>query len=125
VLAEIGCGEKPTLEVFNKVDIVKNLGELEMLQTLFPDAVCISAKTGFGLERLSETVLAKYKGAELLLHLSSRQSDGKVQSFLRAYGTIIKETYHDGSVIIDARLGRNQLAGLKKLQPENIEIIEA
>jgi GTP-binding protein HflX len=125
VLAEIGCGEKPMLEVFNKVDIVKKISELEMLQTLFPDAVCVSAKTNFGLQRLSEAVLAKYKGAELLLHLSSRQSDGRVQSFLRAYGTIIKETYLDGQVLIDARLGRNQLPGLKRLQPESIEIIEA
>jgi len=122
VLAEIGCGEAPSLEVLNKVDIVKKIGELEMLQTLFPDAVCISAKTGFGLEQLNEAVLARYKGAELLLRVASSQSNGKVQSFLRAYGWVIKEQYLDGSVLIDARLGRNQLAGLKRLGAE-IEIL--
>ncbi len=122
VLAEIGCGEAPSLEVFNKVDIVKKIGELEMLQTLFPDAVCISAKTGFGLEQLNEAVLAKYKGAELLLRLICSQSNGRVQSFLRAYGQIIKEQYSDSSVLIDARLGRNQLAGLKRLGAE-VEIL--
>lgn len=31
----------------------------------------------------------------------------------------------DLSVLIDAKLGRNQLPDLKRLQPENIEIIEA
>lgn len=123
VLAEINCGERPILIVFNKVDIVKKIGELDMLQTLFPDALCISAKTGLGLERLSEAVLAKYKGAELLLQVSSSQSNGKVQSFLRAYGTIIKEQYCDGSVLIEARLGQNQLAGLKRLQPDKLEIV--
>ena len=122
VLAEIGCGEAPSLEVFNKVDIVKKIGELEMLQTLFPDAVCISAKTGFGLEQLNEAVLAKYKGAELLLRVASSQSNGRVQSFLRAYGQIIKEQYSDSSVLIDARLGRNQLPGLKRLGAE-VEIL--
>jgi len=125
VLAEIGCGEAPTLEVFNKVDIVGRISDLEMLQTLFPDAVCISAKSRFGLEQLTETVLARYKGAELLLRLLCSQSNGKVQSFLRAYGQIIKEQYCDGSVLIDARLGRNQLAGLKRLQPERIEILQS
>ena len=125
VLAEIGCGEKSALIVFNKVDIVKKIGELEMLQTLFPDALCISAKTGLGLERLSEKVLAKYRGAELLLRVGSSQSNGKVQSFLRAYGTIVKEQYRDGSVLIDAKLGRNQLVGLKRLRPENIEILQS
>jgi len=124
VLGEIGCGEKPILKVLNKVDIVRKIGDLEMLQTLFPDAVCISAKTGFGLEHLSEAVSAKYRGGEILLRVCSSQSNGKVQSFLRAYGTIIKEQYCDGSVLIDARLGQNQLAGLQRLHPDNLEILQ-
>ena len=125
VLAEINCGERPILIVFNKIDIVKKIDELDMLQTLFPDALCISAKTGLGLERLSEVVLAKYKGTELLLRVNSNQSNGRVQSFLRAYGTIIKEQYHDGSVLIEVRLGQNQLGGLKRLQPDKLEILQS
>ena len=125
VLEEIGCSEKPVLLVLNKVDIIRKVSELEMLQTVFADAVCISAKTGLGLEQLSEVVSARYKGSELLLRVSSSQSNGKVQSFLRAYGTIIKEQYCDSSVQIDARLGLNQLAGLQRLRPESIEIVEA
>jgi GTP-binding protein HflX len=125
VLAEIGCGEKPILMVFNKVDIVKRIGEFEMLQTLFPDAVCISAKTGLGLEKLTEIVLEKYRGDELLLRVCSSQSNGKLQSFLRANGQILKEQYHDGTVLIDTRLGRNQLSSLKRLQPKNIEILQS
>jgi len=125
VLAEIGCGEKPILVVFNKVDIVKRIGEFEMLQTLFPDAVCTSAKTGLGLEKLTEIVLEKYRGDELLLRVCSSQSNGKVQSFLRANGQILKEQYHDGTVLIDTRLGRNQLPSLKRLQPKNIKILQS
>jgi GTP-binding protein HflX len=124
VLKEIGCGQKPILEVLNKVDIVRKIGELEMLQTLFPDAVCISAKTGYGLEELNEAVAARYKGTELLLRVASSQSNGKVQSFLRAHGQILNEQYQDSSVLIEARLGRNQLPDLKRLQPENIVIID-
>ncbi len=124
VLAEIGCGEKPILEVLNKIDIVRKIGELEMLQTLFPAAVCISAKTGRGLDQLSSAVAAKYRGTELLLRVTDNQSNGKVQSFLRAHGKIIKEQYLDSSVLLDVRLGQNQLAELKKLHPENVEIVE-
>jgi GTP-binding protein HflX len=124
VLGEIGCGEKPILKLLNKVDIVKKIGEIEMLQTLFPDAVCISAKTGFGLDRLKETVTAKYKGDELFLRVSANQSNGKIQFFLRAYGTIVREQYLDGFVLIEATLGRNQLPGLQRLGAENIEIIK-
>jgi len=124
VLKEIGCGQKPILEVFNKVDIVRRIGELEMLQTLYPDAVCISAKTCYGLEELNEAVAARYKGTEILLRVASSQSNGKVQSFLRAHGQILNEQYQDSSVLIDAKLGRNQLPDLKRLHPENIVIID-
>jgi GTP-binding protein HflX len=125
VLQEIGCDQNPIMKVLNKADIIKDIGELEMLQTLYPDAVSISAKTGFGLEQLTEVVLAKYQGAVLLLRISSSQSDGRIQSFLRAYGQIIDEQYRDGSVTINARLGRNQLPTLKRLQPQTLEILQS
>jgi GTP-binding protein HflX len=123
VLAEIGCGQAPVLKVLNKVDVVRKIGDVEMLQTLFPDAVCISAKTGLGLGELCAAVSAKYRGGEVLLRVCSSQSNGKVQSFLRAHGTIVIERYLDSSVLIDARLGQNQLAGLQRLHPEIIEIL--
>jgi len=125
VLAEIGCGEKPILKVLNKVDAVRSIGDLEMLQTLFPDAVCISAKTGLALDKLSAAIAAKCRGGEVLLRVTSSQSDGRVQSFLRAHATIVQEQYCDSSVLIDARLGRNQLPNLQRLRPENIEILES
>ncbi len=124
VLAEIGCGKKTTLKVFNKVDAVKKISEIETLQTLFPDAISISAKTGMGLGQLNEIVAARYKGDKLTLRVRTSQSNGKVQSYLRACGTILKETYDDDSVIIEAVLGQNQVSGLKRLLPEELEIID-
>ena len=124
VLAEIGCGEKQILQVFNKVDVVRNVADLETLQTLYQDAVSISARTGFGLDRLREAVTAKYKGTELRLRVTSRQSNGKVQSFLRARGRNIKEQYSENAVLIEAQLGRNQLPELQRLRPDTIEIVE-
>ena len=118
VLAEIGCAEKPVLKVFNKIDVLRKAGELDMLQTLFPDAVCISAKTGLGLDKLNESVTAHYKGTEILIRVKSSQANGKIQSFLRTHGKIIKEYYLDNSVITDVMLGRNQLPQLKSLGAE-------
>jgi len=125
VLVEIGCGDKPTLLVLNKVDIVKKIGNLEMLQTLYPEAISISAKTGYGLQELSEAVIERYKGGEIHIRVSSSQSNGKIQSFLRAHGQVLNEQYLDSFVLIDARLGRNQLPSLRGLRPERIEIVEA
>ena len=124
VLAEIGCEENPILEVFNKVDAVRKISDFEMQQTLFPGAVCISAKTGMGLDKLNEAVVGRYKGAEVLVRVEVSQQRGKVQSYLRAHGTIVDEAYRDGKVRIEARLGRNQLVGLKRLVPEDLEIVQ-
>ena len=124
VLAEIGCSKKPILQVLNKVDVVRNISDLEILQTLYRDAISISARTGYGLDSLCEAVTAKYKGTELLVRVTSGHSNGKVQSFLRARGRIIKEQYTDTTVLIEAQLGRNQLPELERLRPENIEIIQ-
>lgn len=124
VLAEIGCGEKPILAALNKVDAVKNTGDLAMIETLNPDSISISAKTGFGLDKLAEAITNRYKGTELLLRVVSSQSNGKVQSFLRAHGQILNEHYSDNSIVIDARLSRNQLPDLQHLRPEVIEMLD-
>ena len=123
VLKEIGCGQRPMLTVLNKVDIVKNPGQLELLETTFNESLTVSAKTGIGLEALCKAVTERCKGDELLLRVQSSQSNGKVQSFLRANGTIIEERYLDGFVLIEAKLGQNQLPGLKRLRAKAIEII--
>jgi GTP-binding protein HflX len=124
VLEEIGCSDKPVLEVLNKADAVRNISDLETLQTLYPDAVCISAKTGLGIDSLLGAVMAIYKGTLLLLRVTCEQSNGKVQSFLRAHGRILDEQYSNSSVLIEAQLGKNQLPGLERLRPQEIEIVE-
>jgi GTP-binding protein HflX len=125
VLAEIGCSDKTIVKVLNKLDAVRDIAGLETLQTLFPDAICISAKTKAGLDELAEAVLSKFKGGEVLLRVKSSHSNGKVASYLRACGKVLKEQYLDGEVIIEAWLGRNQLIELKKLKPQNIETLSA
>jgi len=123
VLDEIGCGQRPVLNVLNKIDIVRRIEHLEMLQTILPEAVCISAKTGQGLENLIQAVLAQYKGSELLLRINVKQSNGRVVSYLRAYGHILNEHFLNGHIVIEAKLGQNQLGPLKKLGAETIETI--
>jgi 50S ribosomal subunit-associated GTPase HflX len=84
-----------------------------MLQTLYPEAVCISAKAGIGLDKLAAAVVNRYKGGEVVLRVVYSQADGKVHSYLRAFGRILEERFDDGSIICDVRLGKNQVAGLE------------
>ncbi len=124
VLSDIGCGEKPVLEVFNKVDAITEIGRLELLQTLHPEAVSVSAKTCLGLDELCRRVTQYYRGRDVVLRVVSSQANGKVQSFLRAHGQILNEQYVDSSVIIDVRLGQKQLPELERLRPDKVEIVK-
>ncbi|HPS54662.1 MAG TPA: GTPase HflX [Sedimentisphaerales bacterium] len=123
VLKEIGCGKKDVLCVFNKVDAVKNLEPLEMLQTMFPDALTISAKTGYGLDELARTVAEKCKGLQMHLKITVGARDGKLQSFLRSMGSsIIDEQYDGDKVIFEVKIGEEQFIRLQTLKKEDIEI---
>ncbi len=123
VLAEIGCGQKPMVLVLNKIDAIKDIGPLEMLETIHREAVSVSAKSGLGLEALAAAVVRYYQGGEVTLRVSADQANGKVQSFLRAHGRVLSEQYSDGAVTIEVTLGQNQLPDLKRLQPDSIEIV--
>jgi GTP-binding protein HflX len=124
VLSEIGCSEKPTVMVFNKADAITDVSPLEMLQTLHPEAVTISAKTGLGLSDLAHKVTEHYKGFELVLRITTTSANGKVQSFLRTYGQILSEQYDDGQAVIEVRMGKNQVPELERLHPEKLEVVQ-
>src|SRR5690606_31518843 len=51
VLAEVGAGDVPTIDVFNKCDRL-DAAERERLAALYPDALCVSALTGAGRDEL-------------------------------------------------------------------------
>jgi GTP-binding protein HflX len=124
VLEEIGCGDKEKIVLLNKADIVAKRGLLESLETVYPDAVCISAKTGMNLDKLAQAVLEKYKKGEVVVRLRCHPADGKVQSYIQANAVILKREFTDDAVLIEARLGKTQLPGLKRLWPGQLDILE-
>jgi predicted metalloenzyme YecM len=65
-------------------------------------------------------VAEQYSGGEAVVRVTGSQSNGRLQSFLRTYGTILKEEYIDGSVVMDVKLRQNQVAQLKSLGAKEI-----
>src|SRR5262249_30980476 len=57
VLQELGCGDRPTLLVLNKVDRLADGSFLDVLQSHHRRAVAVSAATGQGLDDLREAVI--------------------------------------------------------------------
>jgi GTP-binding protein HflX len=124
VLDEIGCTNMPILILLNKIDVLSKQEMVDTLSTLYPKAIPISAKTGMGLDKLQETILRKYRGDDVLIRVKARQRDGKVQNFLRSQAIILSEHYLDSSVVIEAKLGQNQLAELRRYDLDALELLD-
>jgi len=122
VLGEIGCKEKDILLVFNKIDR-QTSGTADMMKTLYPESLPISAKKGIGIEELVNTVIDRMTGEMVRLRVVSPMADGRIRNFLQAHGEILTEDYGDTTVTIEAQLGRRQLPGLERLKPTAWEIV--
>jgi GTP-binding protein HflX len=78
VLEDLGAGDKPTLIVFNKIDLVEDPAVLAELRRHFPDALFISVHTGEGLETLLLRMSEWVANAAVTRQLRLRAADGAI-----------------------------------------------
>ena len=92
VLEKLGATEQPRIEVMNKCDLAPGIAEK------YPEAVCVSAVTGEGLDKLaheiSRTAYQKVKRYEVLVPYASYAA---VNSLLRLARVIDREDRADGT----------------------------
>lgn len=121
VLKELNCDQKEMVVLLNKSDSIADKATFESVQTVFPEALSVSAKTGLNLDRLAEVIAEKVRGQHLRVRVTCSQANGRLQSYLRTVGRDLIEEYFDGIVQIETTLGKNQLAQLNRLNPQHIE----
>jgi GTPase len=92
VLLEIGAAEKPVLMVFNKMDQLPG-SVPAALRDKFPNAVCISARTGDGLAPLLAELGTQLRPIREFLDLRVPQEKAAVIARLHAVGQIVESRY--------------------------------
>ena len=123
VLKELNCDQKDMLVLLNKSDCIADKAVYESVQTVFPEALSVSAKTGLNLEQLTQQIADKVSGRSVRGRVTLSLADGKLQSYLRTVGSELTEEYDGNSVQIEVTLGKNQLAQLKRLGTKQIELL--
>ncbi|HIG81963.1 MAG TPA: GTPase HflX [Verrucomicrobiales bacterium] len=104
VLEEIAADDKPTLMVFNKIDqLPERNGNLHWLCE-YPHAVCVSAKTGEGLDELQAELGMMLRPVRSCLELQVPASDGATLARIRALGQVDEERYEGDIVHLKARI---------------------
>jgi GTP-binding protein HflX len=107
VLAEVGAGDLPQIEVYNKVDLVGEAPRIEMGELGQARRVWLSAHTGAGTELLTDAI-ATFLGPELVhRHIVLKPEAGRARARFFAAGAVVSErTLPDGEVDLEVSMPR-------------------
>ncbi len=120
VLEEVGAGEVPAIEVFNKCDTVDE-AEQRRVQQQYPASVCISALFGDGRTELLDTIASRLAldTRPVVLHFrSGSETDRHRIALLYRHAHVLAHTTSDGHITIEAEVPRRLL---DRLVPERID----
>ena len=106
VLDEIGASASPRILVFNKTDLIDHTPRLGAAH----DYVCVSARTGRGLDLLSQAVARFFARMRQEVRVTLPTSRGDLVAMARRDGRVLSEEYEDGRVTVRA-LVTTQMAG--------------
>ena len=104
MLEEIGIQQKDTLLVINKVDALPDRIRLDGLLSRYPNAVPISAQTGFGLANLAAAVSEALSRSFLDVDVELGVENGRLMAYLAAHGEVFSKQFHDSRVMVHCRI---------------------
>lgn len=119
VLKELGCGDKPTLLVLNKVDRVTDRSLLDVLQSQHKRSVAVSAATGKGLDSLQDAVIEALSADFADVEVAMDAANGRVHAYLAAHAEIYRQEYSDNRVLLRCYLPRHLV---HHIQEPNVQI---
>ena len=96
VLHELGAGTLPRIIALNKADLPMADG--------IGGGIRISAKTGWGLDRLKEAIIGEIHRQRVRVTLTIPYQKGGLLSRIRANGTVLSEEYAEAGTVVTAIL---------------------
>ena len=117
VLREVEAGVRPSVTVFNKVDLLAPL-ELESLERRMPDAVFFSARTGYGLAALLERVALEASASDELISCEIPYREGALVAAIRKQGSVLSESYLDDALSMVCRVPTRIASALEPYRTE-------
>jgi GTP-binding protein HflX len=110
VLVEIGAGDVPQLQVFNKIDLSGEAPQLERANDGEARAVWLSAATGAGLDLLSTALAERLRGGIVQGWLCLPPSAARLRARLFHLGAVVAEqTGPAGESLIEVRTSRGNM----------------
>ena len=123
VLKELGALERPTLMLFNKIDLLEEEGHIQLFQSKYPDSLAISAQNGAGLEALKELLAERFSAQDVDVLLALSYQDGKALDYLYKHGEVFDTDYQGESIKVKAKLPQRYLKALDRLTTNSTAVI--
>lgn len=117
VLKEIGCGSKPVVMVFNKIDRLNDeqLIASRLMQAEFPNSVEVSALRKKGMDTLKDAILQRARSAGVPISLKVHAGDGKSLAYLATHFFEDEREYQDEWVLLRGRVSEPVLDKIRGL----------
>jgi len=113
VLEELNALGKPMVTIFNKIDLIKNNALLPRLKRKYKDSISISAKMGWGLERLYDRVIEHCGKERTVIDLIIPQDRQDLVSLVYDRGTVLSRKYNGKDILLQAQLDQKTAQSLK------------
>lgn len=104
VLKEIGCLDRPTICVLNKMDCVRDGSVVALLRRRMGELVCTSAAGGEGLDELARQVERHVAAAEREVCIRADAGNGRLFSFLHDKGQVLQQHAEGATLELRARI---------------------
>ncbi len=119
VLSQIGAGELPQIEIYNKIDLIEGMGpRVERDEDGRVRRVWLSAATGEGVDLLLEAVAGFFHQEHVYKVIQLSPADGRLRARLFEFGRIISEQLtEDGGWELEVELPRKAFDRLIHQEP--------
>ena len=114
VLKEIGAGDKKTVLVFNKTDLITEPARIAELKHKHPDAVFISVKTGAGIDDLLHRIHEMVFDRAARLHLRLPMNRLDLLALAHEVGKVLSENYEADAAVVECVVPKRLVSRFEK-----------
>ncbi len=115
VLREMGIHGKPTIIVFNKVDLLDNRRLISSLRNRFQNVVFTSAMKGIGLSMLQDKILECIDDEQIENEIQIAVGETRKIAAIHELTHVLSKEYEDGMVKIRFRAALKDVSRINKL----------
>jgi GTPase len=120
VLKDLNIKDKPTIMVFNKIDLLEDSKQFSRLREKYPSSVFISAEKGFFLQELITEIKNNYRHEIVNVECILKSQIEDVVSDIGSLGIIKDTSYQDSDFVLKFQISRLNLNILEnRLQKYN------